>query len=313
MTDYQAVTAELHTMRDWLRWTTSRFSEAGLFYGHGNADAFNEASQLLLQSLYLPVTELPEHFLDARLTENEKTRLADLIRQRIEDRIPVPYLTGEAWFAGLPFFVDDRVLIPRSPFAELITTHFTPWLNEPDSVEKILDMCTGSGCIAIACAYAFPEAQIDACDISEDVLAIAEINRQKHQLDDQLALRQSDIFSNFTDEKYDLIVSNPPYVSTDEMQTLPAEYRHEPALALQADDHGLALVARIIRGAASHLTNNGLLFVEVGNTQTEVESSWPQIDFLWPDFEFGGHGVFVLNQAQCQSFAELYADSSGSS
>lgn len=312
MTDYQAVASELLTLRDWLRWTTSRFGEADLFYGHGNADAFNEASQLLLHCLGLPVTELPEHFLDARLTKDEKNQLTALIRQRIEDRIPVPYLTGEAWFAGLPFFVDQRVLIPRSPFAELITEHFTPWLTEPGSVEKILDMCTGSGCIGIACAYAFPEAEIDACDISEDVLAVAEINRQKHRLNDQLHLRQSDIFSSFTDEKYDLIVSNPPYVSSEEMQTLPAEYRHEPSLALQAEDHGLALVARIIRGAANHLTENGLLFVEVGNTQSEVESRWPQIDFLWLDFEFGGHGVFVLNQPQCDAFARLYSESSGS-
>lgn len=313
MIDYQAVSAELITLRDWLRWTTSRFSEAGLFYGHGNADAFNEAAQLILHSLHLPVTEMPEHFLDARLTEHEKTRLAGLIRQRIEDRIPVPYLTGEAWFAGLSFFVDERVLIPRSPFAELVSAQFTPWLAAPDSVTRILDMCTGSGCIAIACAYAFPNAQVDACDISDDVLAVAAINRQQHQLDDRLGLRQSDIFSQFSDEKYDLIVSNPPYVSQAEMQTLPAEYRHEPALALESEDQGLALVARIIQGAAQHLTADGLLFVEVGNTQVEVESRWPQIGFLWLDFEFGGHGVFVLNQSQCETFVALYSDSAGAS
>lgn len=313
MTDYQAVTAELLTLRDWLRWATSRFNQAGLFYGHGNADAFNEACQLVLHSLDLPVTELPDHFLDARLTSQEKIRLTGLIRQRIEDRIPVPYLTGEAWFAGLPFFVDERVLIPRSPFAELIAEQFSPWLNDAQSVNRILDMCTGSGCIAIACAYAFPDAVVDGCDISEDALAVADINRHKHQLEAQLQLRQSDIFSGFTDEKYDLIVSNPPYVSDQEMQTLPDEYRHEPQLALRAENQGLALVARIIIGAASHLTDNGLLFVEVGNTQVEVETSWPQIDFLWLDFDNGGHGLFVLNQSQCETFRQLYANSSGSS
>lgn len=312
MPDYQAVSTELQTLRDWLRWATSRFSQAGLFYGHGNADAFNEACQLVLHSLDLPVTELPEHFLDARLTSQEKAYLAGLIRQRIEDRIPVPYLTGEAWFAGLPFFVDDRVLIPRSPFAELIADQFSPWLTEPVSVNRILDMCTGSGCIAIASAYAFPDAQVDACDLSEDALAVAEINRQKHQLADQLTLRQSDIFSAYADETFDLIVSNPPYVSDQEMQTLPDEYRHEPAMALRADNQGLALVARIIIGAARHLTENGLLFVEVGNSQAQVETSWPQIDFLWLNFDNGGHGLFVLSQSQCAAFEKLYADSSGS-
>ncbi len=209
--DYQAAAAELLTLRDFLRWTTSRFHEAQLFYGHGNADAFNEATQLILHSLQLPVSELPEMFLDARLTDAEKTSLLNLIQQRIDKRIPVPYLTHEAWFAGLPFYVDERVLVPRSPFAELISEQFAPWLTAPEQVSRILDMCAGSACIAIALAYAFPDAAVDAVDISTEALAVAKINQQKHQLHEQLQLIESDLWAKLEPTRqYDLIVSNPP-------------------------------------------------------------------------------------------------------
>lgn len=309
MINYAEAQQELSTLRDFLRWTTSRFIEAGLFYGHGNDDAFNEASQLILHSLNLAVDELPELFLDAKLSSTEKAQLLELIRQRIEDRVPLPYLTNEAWFAGLPFYVDERVLIPRSPFAELIADQFSPWLTDPDSVTQILDMCTGSGCIGIACAEAFPDAQVDIADISEDALDVAQINIDKFDLAEQVQVIQSDIWSAFTPEQqYDLIVSNPPYVGADEMATLPEEYSHEPASALEAADNGLALVEEILLHAAEYLSEHGLLFVEVGNSDWAVQEKLPQVPFLWLDFEQGGHGVFMLTAEQCADFAKQYSN-----
>lgn len=307
MIDYLAVQSELNTFRDFLRWSTSRFNEAGLFFGHGNEDAFNEASQLILSVLHLPVDALPEVFLDARLTQDEKRALLIAIEKRVEKRIPLPYLTNEAWFAGLPFFVDERVLIPRSPFAELIEAQFQPWLSEPDSVFTILDMCTGSACIAITLAMAFEQAEVTASDISTDALAVAEINRKKHGLEDHLHLIQSDIWQAFpADAKYDLIVSNPPYVGADEMASIPEEYRHEPVSALEAEDNGLALVEKILLGAAEHMTDQGLLFVEMGNTDLAVDDKWPDIAFTWLELENGGHGIFMLDKAACELFKQRY-------
>jgi ribosomal protein L3 glutamine methyltransferase len=307
MIDYTAAQSELKTLRDFLRWTTSRFNEAGLFYGHGNDDAFNEASQLILSSLKLPVHELPEVFLDTRLSNAEKQSLLDLIKKRIEQRIPLPYLTNQAWFAGLPFFVDERVLIPRSPFAELIETHFEPWLTNPDRVHTILDLCTGSGCIAIALALAF-DADVDAVDISADALTVAEINIKMHNLEDQVTPIQSDCWQALEpQQQYDLIISNPPYVGAEEMATLPEEYRHEPASALEAADNGLALVEQILLKAADYLRDDGLLFVEVGNSDLAVDEAWPDMSFLWLDFEHGGHGIFMLTKAQCVEFQQRYA------
>ena len=297
---------ELKTLRDVLRWTTSQFSAAELFYGHGNADAFNDALQLILHSLHLPNNEFPELFADARLTQAEKQAIASLVERRITDRVPVPYLINEAWFAGLPFYVDERVLIPRSPFAELIQDQFMPWLIDPDSVVSILDLCTGGGCIAIACAEAFPDAHIDAIDISADALAVANINIKKHDLNDQVMTIHSDLWSALEQQKYDLIVSNPPYVGADEMATLPAEYRHEPHSALEAADNGLALVEKILVRAAEFLTPEGLIFVEVGNSDLNVMEKWPDIEFMWLDFDYGGHGVFCLNRSQCVSFTDRY-------
>ncbi|MCX4190437.1 50S ribosomal protein L3 N(5)-glutamine methyltransferase [Methylophaga sp. OBS3] len=303
--DYQAAATQLFTLRDLLRWATSRFHEAQLFYGHGNDSAFNEAAQLLLHCLNLPVNDLPEIFLDSRLTTDEKQDFLDLVKQRVENHIPVPYLTHEAWFAGLPFYVDERVLIPRSPFAELIDEQFSPWLHEETEVHRILDMCTGSACIAIALAIAFPEAEVDAVDISSDALTVAKINQNKHLLTDRLTLIESDLWSNLDrSQQYDLIISNPPYVGDDEMATLPAEYRHEPTMALRADDNGLALVEKIICGAAEFLTKDGLLFVEVGNSDEAVSEKWPETGFMWLDFENGGHGIFMLTQQQCEAFAK---------
>lgn len=302
----QTIVEELHTLRDVLRWATSQFNAAELFYGHGNADAFNDALQLILHSLHLPATEFPELFADARLTHAEKHAIADLIERRITERVPVPYLTHEAWFASLPFYVDERVLIPRSPFAELINEQFSPWVNDPNSVNHILDLCTGGGCIAIACANAFPNAQVDAVDISEDALDVANINIVKHLLDDSVHTLQSDLWTALDNQQYDLIVSNPPYVGAEEMATLPDEYRHEPTSALEADDNGLALVEQILLRAAEFLTPDGLLFVEVGNSDLAVMEKWPDIEFLWLDFEHGGHGIFMLEHHQCIDFSQRY-------
>lgn len=302
----QTIVEELHTLRDVLRWATSQFNAAELFYGHGNADAFNDALQLILHSLHLPATEFPELFADARLTHAEKQAIADLIERRITERVPVPYLTHEAWFASMPFYVDERVLIPRSPFAELINEQFSPWVNDPNSVNHILDLCTGGGCIAIVCANAFPNAQVDAVDISEDALDVANINIVKHLLDDRVHTLQSDLWTALDNQQYDLIVSNPPYVGAEEMATLPDEYRHEPTSALEADDNGLALVEQILLRAAEFLTPDGLLFVEVGNSDLAVMEKWPDIEFLWLDFEHGGHGLFMLEHHQCIDFSQRY-------
>jgi ribosomal protein L3 glutamine methyltransferase len=306
MIDYAQAQAELVTLRDWLRWTTSRFNEAGLFFGHGNDDAFNEASQLILHSLSLPVFSLPEHLLDAKLTSEEKAHLVSLIQQRINDKTPLPYLTGEAWFAGLPFIVDERVLIPRSPFAELIANDFSPWLPEDKPVTRIMDMCTGSGCIAIALALAFESAEVDAVDISTDALDVAALNIEKHGLNDCVHLIESDIWERVPATQYDLIISNPPYVGADEMADLPVEYRHEPASALEADFNGLALVERILIKAADYLTDDGLLFVEVGNSDIAVDAQWPDVPFTWLEFEQGGHGIFMLDKAACVLFQQRY-------
>ena len=231
-----------------------------------------------------------------------------MVKRRIEERVPVPYLTHEAWFAGLPFYVDERVLIPRSPFAELIDSQLAPWLQDADSVERILDMCTGSACIAIALAMTFEGAEVDAVDISDEALSVAQINKNKHLLGDELSLIKSDLWTELNQSRqYDLIISNPPYVGDLEMSSLPAEYHHEPVHALQADDNGLALVEQIITGAATFLTPQGLLFVEVGNSDLAVDERWPETHFLWLDLEQGGHGIFMLTQAQCAEFAAAYS------
>jgi len=296
--------SELHTLRDFLRWATSRLNASDLFYGHGTTDAFNDALQLILHSLHLPTTEFPDVFADARLTTSEKQAIIFLVEQRVNKRIPVPYLTHEAWFAGLPFYVDERVLIPRSPFAELIIEQFQPWVTDADAVTHILDLCTGSACIAIACAEAFVNAQVDAVDISDEALAVADINIKKHHLTEQVQAIKSDLWAALHGKQYDIIISNPPYVSTDEMATLPEEYHHEPVSALEAKDNGLALVEQILQNAAKFLKPNGLLFVEVGNSDYATTQRWPEHPFLWLEFENGGHGIFMLTQAQCLEYSQ---------
>lgn len=282
----------LSTPRDLIRWGASRFHAAGLCFGHGTDNAFDEAAQLVLHALHLP-PDLPEVYLGACLLPGERRAAIELLQRRVDERVPAPYLTGEAWFAGLPFTVDRRVLIPRSPIAELIEQRFQPWLGEREP-RRILDLCTGSGCIAVACALAFEDAAVDATDLSEDALIVARANVARHGLEDRVEVIQSDLFAALAGRHYDVIVSNPPYVDAPEMTALPREYAHEPALALAGGDDGLDLVMRMLRGAPDHLTDDGLLVVEVGNSARHLVEHVADLPLNWIEFERGGSGVFAV-------------------
>jgi ribosomal protein L3 glutamine methyltransferase len=273
-----------------------RLRRAGVFFGHGTDNAFDESAALVFHALGL------SHDAGAKVYSKRVGRAAQqqadaLIARRIEERVPAVYLTGQTWFAGLPFYVDPRVLIPRSPLAELIERQFTPWID-PARVRGVLDIGTGSGCIAIACAMAFPRARVDAVDISEDALEVAQINGRRHRLGRRLRLLKSDHFGALGDATYDIIVANPPYVGDRELRSLPAEYRHEPRIALAAGRAGLDSVRVILRDAGRHLRPRGLLVVEVGNTETAVRRAFRRLPFTWLDFERGGGGVFLLTAEQ---------------
>lgn len=282
----------LRTITDWVRWGASRFAAAGLHYGHGTDNPVDEALVLVRHALHLG-HDLPREFYAARLTEDEKRVIAGLFERRIAERVPAPYLTGEAWFAGLPFHVDPRVLIPRSPFAELIENGFEPWLEE-ERVTRVLDLCTGSGCIAIGCALAFPEAEVDAVELSDDALAVAQRNVQRHGVEARVQLLAGDLWAPVQGRSYDLIVSNPPYVSDASMDALPPEYAHEPELGLRSGPDGLDVVARILGAAREHLRPGGVLVVEVGEAADAVARAWPELPFTWLEFARGGSGVFLL-------------------
>jgi ribosomal protein L3 glutamine methyltransferase len=293
-------TDQLQTLRDLIRWGASRFNEAGLHFGHGTDNAFDEAVVLVLHGLHLPA-ETPPSYLDARVTCSERERVVDLLNQRVERRVPAAYLTHEMIFAGLSFYVNEHVLVPRSPIAELIESGFEPWLQS-DSVGRVLDLCTGSGCIAIGCAYSFQDASVDAVDISPQALEVAATNIERHDLEGRVEPIQSDLFAGLRGRRYDLIVSNPPYVSLDEMSGLPDEYHQEPALGLEAGEDGLDIVSRILRQAADFLEPGGILVIEVGSSAEALMERYPEVPFLWLDFERGGDGVFLLTADQLAEY-----------
>ncbi|MGD2083028.1 MAG: 50S ribosomal protein L3 N(5)-glutamine methyltransferase [Chromatiales bacterium] len=298
----------LLTLRDWVRWGASRLSEAGVFFGHGTDNALDEAVNLVLHAVHLE-HDLPPAYLDARLVPAERDAVVRLFRRRIDERIPAAYLTQEARFADLNFYVDERVLVPRSPMAELIESRFAPWV-EPDRVERILDLCTGSGCIGIACAYMFPDARIDATDISEPALEVARINVERHGLEDRVRLMRSDLFDALAgDDVYDLVVSNPPYVGREELAVLPEEYRREPALGLESGDEGLDSVSRILADASGHLSPGGIIVVEVGHSAPALAARFPEVPFLWVELERGGEGIFVLTAEQLDRHQTVFESS----
>lgn len=301
---FEQACTELSSIRDFLRWAASEFLAAKLFYGHGTDNPWDEAEQLVLHALHM-APPLADEWLDARLTSDERIRVVSNIQRRIEERIPAAYITGQAWFTGLPFVVDERVLVPRSPLAELIEKGFTPWLvAEP---REILDLCTGSGCIGIACAYQFPDANVQLSDISFDALAVAEDNIVQHGLTERVFALQSDLFDNLQGQTFDLIVSNPPYVDADDMASLPDEFHAEPELGLASGNDGLDFTRRLLAEAADYLTENGLLVVEVGNSWPALAEAYPALPFVWVEFERGGHGVFVLTAQDLRTAREAGA------
>lgn len=278
-----------------------QFSEADLFYGHGTDNPLDEAVFLIFTVLDIAF-DCDESALHAVVGENDRAKIEDLAQRRINTRKPMAYLLNKAWFCGLPFYVNEQVLIPRSPLAELIQQRFHPWI-EPENVHRILDIGTGSACIAIACAYAFPAATVCATDVQTSALEVANKNIRQHRLDDCVQVIQSDLFSRIDQQQFDLIISNPPYVSAEEIAALPAEYNHEPVIGLHADDNGLSLVKQILYTASEYLTKEGLLIVEVGYSQQALIEVMPDVPFFWFEFEQGGEGVFMLSRQQLLTLA----------
>lgn len=283
----------LRTVRDFVRWGASEFARAGLVFGHGTDNALDDAFHLVLSALKLPF-DLPAVYLEATLAEDERETVHALLRRRIDTRKPTPYLTGTAWFAGLEFEVSEQVLVPRSPIAELIRAHFAPWL--PREPETILDLCAGSGCIGIACAYACPQAEVDLGEIDAGALAVIARNIARHQVEDRVHAAPGDLFAGVRGKRYDLIVSNPPYVPTAEWAALAPEFMHEPKLALEAGADGMDIVERILAEAPAHLNADGVLICEIGGSQDEFEARFADIPVAWPSFENGGDGVFVITR-----------------
>lgn len=296
MSDYSAKAAQnLHTVRDYLRFAVSRFNQAQLFFGHGSNDAYDEAAYLILHTLHLPLDRL-EPFLDAQLTDGERTEVLGIIQQRVEKRIPAAYLTHQAMLGDFSFYVDERVIVPRSFISELLLEQLSPWIAEPEEINSVLDLCTGSGCLAILAAHAFPSASVAAVDLSPAALAVAERNIADYKLQDRVSLIESDLFAKLGDKKYDLIISNPPYVDAESVKALPQEYLHEPKMALGSGHDGLDATRIILRHAAQHLTGNGVLIVEIGHNRDVLEAAYPDLPFTWLDVSAGDEFVFMLHR-----------------
>ncbi|TFW18503.1 50S ribosomal protein L3 N(5)-glutamine methyltransferase [Duganella callida] len=290
-------TTPFTTPRDLLRHAVTRFNTAQLFFGHGSAEAFDEAAYLILHTLKLPLDRL-DPFLDAKLLPEEIAAVMAVLDRRINQRVPAAYITNEAWLGSYKFYVDERTIVPRSFIAELIPEYFAPWVNEPENVANILELCTGSGCLAIMMADAFPDAAVDAVDISADALEVARRNVADYELGERLTLIQSDLYANVPDKKYDLIITNPPYVNSSSMSKLPMEYRAEPELALDGGKDGMDIVRRIVAGAAKRLTDDGLLIVEIGNEKEFAEAAFGHLGLTWLTTSAGDDMVFLLTADQ---------------
>ena len=297
------VVEDLATIQDMMRWAYSYFNASDLYYGHGYDNAWDEAQQLVLAAVYLPA-DVPEAMYQSRLTLVEKERVIHLIETRLGTRQPVAYLTNSAWFCGSEFYVDERTIVPRSPIGELIMQKFAGLIDhEP---KRILDMCTGSGCIAIACAQQFLEAEVDAVDLSLDALDVAQINIERHGLAERVFPISSDLFNDIPQDKYDLIVTNPPYVDEEDLDDMPQEFHFEPEMSLGSGADGLDITKRILAQAADYLTDNGVLVCEVGNSMVHLIEQFPTVPFNWIEFKNGGLGVFSLTRAQLVEYRHLF-------
>ena len=281
------------TIRDLLRYAVTRFNTAGLFFGHGSSNALDEAAYLILHTLHLPLDKI-EPFFDARLLPDEVAAVLRVIERRASERVPAAYLTHEGWLGTYKFYVDERVIVPRSFIAELIPEFLSPWVQVPEAVTDILELCTGSGCLAIMLADAFPNAQVDAIDLSPDALAVARRNVDDYELQDRVTLIESDLYARVPDKKYDLIITNPPYVNAGSMGKLPVEYQREPQMALAGGDDGMDLVRKIVAGAAARLTPNGVLMVEIGNERAFAEAAFPELELTWVSTSAGDDMVFLV-------------------
>lgn len=288
---------DFRTLRDLLRFAVSRFNSAKLFFGHGSSNAFDEAAYLILHTLNLPLDRL-DPFLDARLLPEEIEAVLKVIERRAVQRVPAAYLTNEAWLGDYRFYVDERVIVPRSFIAELIPEQFGPWITDVDAVQHILELCTGSGCLSVMLADAFPNTHIDAVDISSDALAVARRNIDDYALQDRITLVKSDLYAALPERKYDLIVTNPPYVNAASMARLPQEYQREPQLALAGGKDGMDLVRRIVAGAGEHLHEDGVLIVEIGNERAFAEAAFPELELTWLSTSAGDDMVFLLTAEQ---------------
>jgi ribosomal protein L3 glutamine methyltransferase len=292
---FSGASQNLHTVRDYLRFAVSRFYHAKLFFGHGSSEAYDEAVYLILHTLHLPVDTLAP-FLDAHLTPSERNEVLSVIQRRVEQRIPAAYLTHEAFLGEYSFYVDERVIVPRSFIAELLRQSLSPWIADPEATASVLDMCTGSGCLAILAADAFPNAIVDAVDLSPDALEVVRRNVSDYELEARVNLIESDLFARLDGRKYDLIISNPPYVDAESVAALPQEYLHEPKLALGSGRDGLDATRAILKHAAEHLTDNGILIVEIGHNRDALEAAYPKLPFTWLDVTAGDQFVLMLHR-----------------